>query len=433
MTQWTPPREPAFDEPWLQEIAASLLTPSGSQAQLVDLYLERRLEATISRHGSAVASETWRHDGAASRWSLPGHTLMRSCNGLSPAALAGLVDVADRSPQLPRQRVESRHPLSTPDGWEDWAHSTLDRLGQTAAVRLISRRAAVIVDGSVQTIESPPLVSLRHVGTSRGSLLAVWQHPQLEQWIDELVAPPRPRPVTPETGTRTPVVFRNGTAASVLHEVVGHLLESDLVLEGSSPFAAATSAGVAPKSLSVSDDPTRWDLPGAFTTDDEGIPAVSIRLLHAGRLAALLCDRSGAAQLGQPPGRGRRASCAETPTPRMSNLVVASGDSDPNVIERDVGRGLVVTRCGSATVDPISGRLSVAVERGWELRRGRRRRPLVPIALTGTALELLASIAPTIGNDPTPQWRHGWCGKRGHVLPTGSEAPTLVIDALTCV
>jgi predicted Zn-dependent protease len=81
----------------------------------------------------------------------------------------------------------------------------------------------------------------------------------------------------------------------------------------------------------------------------------------------------------------------------------------------------------------MSGRLSVAVERGWEIRRGRRRRCLAPITLTGAALEVLESLVPAIGNDPRTEWRHGWCGKRGHVLPTGTEVPTLRFDAFTCV
>ena len=42
---------------------------------------------------------------------------------------------------------------------------------------------------------------------------------------------------------------------------------------------------------------------------------------------------------------------------------------------------------GGATVDPGSRRVVLRVERGWELRHGRRRRALAPFELTGDALD----------------------------------------------
>jgi predicted Zn-dependent protease len=67
------------------------------------------------------------------------------------------------------------------------------------------------------------------------------------------------------------------------------------------------------------------------------------------------------------------------------------------------------------------------VERGWEIRHGRRRRPLAAFELTGSALEILAGIDSRVGSDPTVDWRLGWCVKDGVPLATGSEAPTLIV------
>jgi predicted Zn-dependent protease len=70
------------------------------------------------------------------------------------------------------------------------------------------------------------------------------------------------------------------------------------------------------------------------------------------------------------------------------------------------------------------------VERGWEIRRGKRRRPLLPFELTGDVLDILAHIDSRVGNDPTTDWRLGWCVKDGVPLATGSEAPTLIVHHL---
>ena len=116
--------------------------------------------------------------------------------------------------------------------------------------------------------------------------------------------------------------------------------------------------------------------------------------------------------------------------PRLSNLVVPAGTASPESIEADLKRGFVITRLSGATVDPISSRTVLRVERGFEIRNGRRRRPLAPFELTGGVTEILAGIDTAVGNDPTPDWRLGWCVKDGLPLPTGSEVPTMMVRRL---
>jgi len=114
----------------------------------------------------------------------------------------------------------------------------------------------------------------------------------------------------------------------------------------------------------------------------------------------------------------------------MSNLVLEPGESDPADLERAVSSGLVVSRISGAAVDPTSDRVVVGVERGWELRNGRRRRELGRCHLVGSALRLLSTVDPAIGSDPEADWRLGWCVKDGLPIPTGAEAPTILVREL---
>jgi TldD protein len=294
----------------------------------------------------------------------------------------------------------------------------------------LARKAAVVRPGEWAAIESPPLVRVELDGAAPAALLAVWGHPLLADWLGRLTEPPPHKAWHPGSGTRPAVIFRSGSAGILLHEAVGHLVESDLVASGDSPLADQLGAAVTASTLNLADDPTRWDLPGAFTSDDEGVPAAPRRVLEGGRLVSWLSDRFGARALGGIAGRGRRASWDRPPIARLSNLVAEPGDASPDDLERELGRGLVVERLGGATVDPGSSRLVLRVERAWELSHGRRRRATAPFELTGGVLDVLAHIDPELGSERSPDWRLGWCVKDGVPLATGSEAPAMVVRGL---
>lgn len=423
-----PPTHPPFDPRWLDHLVTGCRALRGSHPAFEDLYLERRLEVRV---GAASAVASCRSEGAAARWRFPSRWAVHAAAGVSGEAVAALVSrYADRL-KVPPSPPPPTLDLGPPAGWVDWARDVVDRTGDpNASLRYLARTAVVVRRSGWRHAVSPPLVRMEVGPAPDAALLAVWGHPRLGAWISELLAPAPGRTFCPDAGSRLPVVFTQGTAGPLLHELVGHLVEGDLMAEGRSPLAGLGGATLTEAPLTVVDDPRRRDLPGAFSCDDEGVAAEPVTLLAAGRLCGFLCDRDTAASGGGAPGRGRRADWRSPPAPRLSNLVAAAGSTAPGSIEGGVGRGLVVTRLSGATVDPVSSRTVLRVERGFELRNGRRRRPLGPIELTGSVTEILAGIDPAVGDDPTPDWRLGWCVKDGLPLATGSEAPTLLIRGL---
>jgi len=423
--------EPPFDPGWLDTLAGACRGLTASTPRLQDVYLERRLEVRMYALAGSFHAEESRSEGAAARWRYPSRTAFHARTGTSQPALEDLLSRHGRRTELPRVRPAAPGELEPPPGWHDWARQTLSRVRRGhCTVRFLARRAAVVGPDRWAAVSCPELVRVAADGESPSALLAVWQHPELESWLSELLAPPPARRWRPDPGLKVPVLLRSGTAGVLLHELIGHLAESDLVSSGDSPLAALSGAAVTAVALDIVDDPGRGDLPGAFSCDDEGVAASELPLVRAGRLVGWLCDCAGSRRLGAPDGRGRRASWARPPVPRLSNLIVAPGTTEADDIQRELREGLLVTRLGGATVDPLSGRIVLRVERGWELRQGRRRRALEPFELTGGALDVLAHVEPAVGSDPRPDWRLGWCVKDGVPLPTGSEAPTLLVHHL---
>jgi len=422
---------PPLDPRWLQLLSERCADLRGGGARFEDLYIEQRLESRAVATNGELQVEECRTDGAAARWRSPSRVVLHARTGLSTAGLGELLGRHADRVALPPVRTLQTVEMDPPRGWLDWAREVTSRLGPApSTVRFLSRRAAVVRVGEWAPVASPPIVRVERGGERPAALLAVWGQPRLGAWLQELAEPEPAKAWEPTPGMQLPVLFTCGTAGTLMHELVGHLAESDLFVTGASPLAGLLGATVSTIGLEIVDDPTRIDLAGGFDYDDEGVGAAPIHLVRAGRLEGLLCDREGAEQLGTTPGRGRRAAWNRPPVARLSNLVIAAGKVPPEEIEADLEHGLVVTRVGGATVDPVSARTVLRVECGWEVRNGRRRRPLAPCELTGSVVEILAKIDSRVGSDPTPDWRLGWCIKDGAPLPTGSEAPSLLVQRL---
>ena len=422
------PLSPAFESGWLDALAGLAARLRARRPRLVDLYLERRLELVIRIAGGEVAAHEVRREGTAVRWADPARTVMAARNGISHTVVRELLDPSYDRLHVPPVRAAAVAELAPPAGWRPWVERLPSSVDRPLHLRLIVRRSAIVTGSGWHAIETPVLLHARTPGN--GALLAAWDHPLRDRWLGRLLAPREPARWTPPSGTRLPVLFTAGSGGTLIHELVGHLAESDLVLAGGSPLAGLGGALIGPASLTIVDDPTRHDLPGAFDVDDEGVPARPETVVADGVLAGWLCDLHGAAALNARPGRGRRASWELPPVSRMSNLVVRPGDTAPADLERTVRDGLIVTRTTAASVDARSGLAVIAVEEGWELRDGRRRRRLAPCRLAAPALRTLATLDPAIGDDPHPDWRLGWCVKDGLPVPTGAETPTLLAHEL---
>ena len=427
-----PPRpETPLDARWLDALSQNCGELRGGGARFEDLYLEQRLELRAAVTGGEFEIETCRLEGAAARWRSPSRVILHARTGISTTAIGELLSRhADRVP-MPSTRLIPAPEMDPPREWIEWARHLTRRLAPfQGLVRYISRRAAVLRAEGWTPISTPALIRVERRENPSSALLAVWGHPMLATWLEQLFEDMPAKTWAAPPGTRLPVLFAAGTAGVFLHEAVGHMAESDLVKDGASPLAALLGATVSTPALEVIDDPTRTDLAGAFDYDDEGVKAAPVTLIRNGIFEGFLCDREGGRHLHCDAGRGRRAAWSQPPVARLSNLTITPGTARPQDLESDLEHGLVVTRIGGATVDPVSHRILLKIERGWEVRHGRRRRPLAPCELTGNVLETLANIDPRIGSDATPDWRLGWCVKDGVPLPTGSEAPSLLVDRL---
>lgn len=225
---------------------------------------------------------------------------------------------------------------------------------------------------------------------------------------------------------RLPVVFAGATSGVLVHELIGHLLEADIIASGGTALSSRLSTRVCPAPLTVLDDPTREDGWGSFRYDDEGRTARPTPLLHHGEVCGVLTDTAhhgvpGASHQGH---NARRASHEHAPLPRMSNLSVAPGPDRADDVLGDLRFAVYCDGLSRGQVDPASGRFVLNMTSGRAVRSGRLSETLGPAFLTGDVLDVLASVR-AVGDDPDDM--QTVCGKGGQQVLVEMLAPTLLV------
>lgn len=262
--------------------------------------------------------------------------------------------------------------------------------------------------------------------------LEFFTHDRLRQWASDAVsealhnlhADPAPAGVMP-------VVLGHGWPGILLHEAIGHGLESDFIRKGTSAFTDKLGERIASPGVTVVDDGTIANARGSISIDDEGTPTSRTTLIEDGILTGFMHDLTNARLLQETPtGNGRRESFATLPLPRMTNTFMLAGTHQPEDIIESVKYGIYASNFSGGQVDITNGKFVFAMSKAFLIDNGKLTRPVRGAMLSGSGPEALKHI-PMIGNDPALDDGTGQCGKEGQQIPVGVGMPTLRIDALT--
>jgi len=228
-------------------------------------------------------------------------------------------------------------------------------------------------------------------------------------------------------GTYT-VVLSSEAGGTLIHESVGHGLEADLNLKGLSVYSGRIGEKVASELITVIDDGRDPGKRGTAAMDDEGTATQRTVLIEKGVLKTYLSDRKHAEKLGiRRSGNARRESFRHLPICRMTNTMIASGDSDPEEIVRSVKDGIFVKKMGGGQVDVVSGNFAFEVTECYRIRDGKLAEALRGATLVGQGPKLMSEID-MVGWDLG--YSTGTCGKDGQGAPVADAQPTLRIPSV---
>ncbi len=225
-----------------------------------------------------------------------------------------------------------------------------------------------------------------------------------------------------------PVVLSIEAGGTMIHEAIGHGLEADIAGSGLSVYSDKIGEEVASKLITVVDDSSLIGKRGSYRFDDEGTPSNKNILVENGILKKYMSDRLSNIKYGyELTGNGRRESYEHQPIVRMSNTMIAKGESLPEDIIKTIDRGLFVKKMGGGQVNTVTGDFVFEVMEGYILKNGAVCEAVSGATLMGNGPEILNNID-MVGNDMG--YSVGTCGKDGQGAPVSDGQPTLRIPSI---
>lgn len=228
-----------------------------------------------------------------------------------------------------------------------------------------------------------------------------------------------------------PVVLGNGWTGILLHEAVGHALESDSVRKKTSSFCNLFGETVASKNITIVDDGTIEHKRGSINIDDEGSASQRNVLIENGTLVGCMQDRQNAKLMNANiTGNGRRESYETPPLPRMTNTFMLPENNTFDEIVSSVKNGIFAKTFSDGQVDVASGKFVFSSSEAYLIENGKITTPIKGAMLIGDGPSILKKIS-MIGNDFALDTGVGTCGKDSQWVPVGVGQPSVLIDKIT--
>jgi TldD protein len=227
------------------------------------------------------------------------------------------------------------------------------------------------------------------------------------------------------------VVVGSGGGGVLLHEAVGHGLESDFNRQGTSLYSGRVGERVASDLVTIYDDGNLPDERGSIAIDDEGTPGAHKVLVENGILRGYMQDRLNAKLMGTTStGSGRRQSFRVLPQPRMCNTYMPSGDATFEEIIASVDRGVYAKSFSGGQVEISKGDFVFMVAEGYLIEGGKITAPIRGATLVGNGPDAMTKVV-AVGNDGRLANRSYTCGKGGQLVPVGVGMPTVKLSSCT--
>lgn len=221
-----------------------------------------------------------------------------------------------------------------------------------------------------------------------------------------------------------PVVLDGGMTGLFFHEAVGHACEADEHMKKTSFINAKIGTKIASECINVSDPGFFENSSSSYIYDDEGIKGTNTKLIKNGAVVGRLHSIDTASFFNEKPnGHGRAMGFSFFPIPRMTNIMLKSGNFTVEELFEGIKKGYYVKDWRAGEVDPETGHFVYSCTEAFEIINGKLGNPVRDVVLSGDAMKTLKLIN-GVSKKINRSFSGGYCGKDDqNALPSNHFAP----------
>lgn len=226
------------------------------------------------------------------------------------------------------------------------------------------------------------------------------------------------------------IVCAAGESGTIIHEAVGHALESDFLYNNTSCFSNQKFQKIANEQVNVVDDGSLEGARGSIFYDDEGNESKINYLIKDGIFVGEINDKTYSFFSNQKNScNSRRENFLCKPIPRMTNTFLLPGNNSLEKMISEINYGIFVMDIGGGQVDISTGDFVFQAKISYLIENGKITDPLKGVMLMGNAKKTLFNID-AIGNDLSVIFSGGTCGKNGQNVPVCVGCPSFRIKEI---
>lgn len=221
-----------------------------------------------------------------------------------------------------------------------------------------------------------------------------------------------------------PIVIRPKVSSVIVHEMFGHGLEADNVLQwGGLPRTLSSVSGLSIPKFTVTECyPGESGITAAY--DDDGNPQFPGVLFEDGKVQSLIGRQSDEGNGIEITNRAHQENLQSPVLGRLSNLMMV-GHSPNTMLKSSVTKGWMVETASFGRINHRTGLVSLGVECIREISGG----TLGPLRLGNVInVNLIDLLESFIAVGDTPEVAYALCDKKGQRVPVTSSAPYLLLD-----
>lgn len=237
--------------------------------------------------------------------------------------------------------------------------------------------------------------------------------------------------ITPPSGN-FPLILAPGEPGVLIHEAVGHGLESDLVNTNNSCFTPNMfQKSIANSKVNVVDDATINGFRGSIQVDDEGNKGQKNYLVENGKFCRQMTNEYYAHKNHLSiSSNSRRQAFNYNSIPRMTNTYLDNGNDSVENMFKSVKYGIYAKDFAGGQVETTSGEFVFKCKEAYLIENGEITSPLKEVMLLGSSTHVMNNIE-AIGNDLEFCGGSGNCGKNGQTIPVCVGCPHFKVSHIT--